>query len=90
MGGQLLQGIKAFYQNASSYVRVDGELSDSFNIKVGVRQGCVMSLWLFNEYMDGVISQMKAKVVAKMELEGEKLWMVTSLFADDPVLFAES
>ena len=48
-----------------------------------------MSPWLFNVYKDGVIKEMKAKVGAKMELEGEKWWMVTSLFADDTVLFAE-
>ena len=93
VGGQLLQGIKAFYQNASACVRIDGELSESFGIRVGVRQGCVMSPWLFNVYMDGVIREMKAKVGkvgAKMELEGENWWMVTSLFADDTVLFAES
>ena len=53
--GQLLPEIKVFYQNVSACVRVDGELSDSFDIKIGVRQGCVMSLWLFNVYMDGVI-----------------------------------
>ena len=30
-----------------------GELSESFGVGVGVRQGCVMLPWLFNIYMDG-------------------------------------
>ncbi len=34
----------------------------SFNVEVGVRQGCVMSPWLFNIYMDGYIREMKVGV----------------------------
>ena len=93
VGGQLLQGIKAFYQGANACVKIGGELSESFCIKTGVRQGCVMSPWLFNVYMDGVIREMKAKsgnVGAKMLEDENEWWMITSLFADDTVLFAES
>ena len=93
VGGQLLDGIKAFYKEASACVRVDGEFSDSFDIRVGVRQGCVMSPWLFNIYIDGVIREMKAKVGkvgARMNLEGVNWCLVASLFADDTVLMAES
>ncbi len=35
-------------------MRVGGEFSESFAVEVGVRQGCVMSPWLFNIFMDGV------------------------------------
>ncbi len=38
VGGELLEGIKAFYKEASACVKVDGELSDSFAIGVGVRR----------------------------------------------------
>ncbi len=62
VGGQLLKGIRSFYENASASVWVNGELSESFNIEVGVRQGCVMSPWLFNIYMDGCIREMKVRV----------------------------
>ncbi len=34
-------------------VKVDEELSDSFAVGVEVRQGCIMSPWLFNIFMDG-------------------------------------
>ena len=93
VGGQLLQGIKSFYQGANACVKINGELSESFCIKTGVRQGCVMSPWLFNVYMDGVIREMKAKsggVGAKMMEEGNEWCMITSLFADDTALFVES
>ncbi len=54
-------------------VKVDGELSDGFAIGVGVRQRCVMSLWLFNIFMDGFMRKMKSKVGkinARMKLNG--------------------
>ncbi len=50
VGGQLMEGIKAFYREANACVKVDGELSNNFAVRVGVRQGCVMSPWLFNPF----------------------------------------
>ncbi len=38
------------------------EKQENIEIKVGLRQGCVMSPWLFNIYMDGIIREMKGKV----------------------------
>ncbi len=55
VGGQLLEGIGSFYETVSASVWVNGELSESFNIEVGVRQGCILSLWLFSIYMGGCI-----------------------------------
>ena len=60
--GQLVAEVKAFYREASACLSVDGELSDSFLILVRLRQGCVMSPWLFNIFMDGCIREMKTKV----------------------------
>ena len=55
-------------------------------IESGVRQGCVMSPWLFNLYMDGVMKEMLGGV------DGEGVRMVVNrrewripclLYADD-------
>ena len=46
--GNLLNVVKAFYRDARTCVRIDGEMGKSFTIKGGVRQGCVMFPWLFN------------------------------------------
>ncbi len=54
-------------------MKIDGELSNSFRVGVRVRQGCVMSPWLFNVFMDGCIREMKAKVGklgARLKLNG--------------------
>ncbi len=74
-------------------MRVNGELSESFKIEVGVRQGCVMSLWLFNIYMDRCIREMKVGVQdlgARLNVRGVEQPMVVCLYADDTVLLAES
>ena len=42
------------YVNGLECVRVKGE-SECFRIDSGVRQGCTMSPWLFNVYMDAVM-----------------------------------
>ncbi len=44
-------------------VKINGETSEHFEIKVGLRQGCVMSPWLFNIYMDGVMREVVVVVV---------------------------
>ncbi len=62
VGGKLLSAIKSFYEKASACVKINGKISEHFEIKVGLRQGCVMSPWLFNIYMDGVMREMKGKV----------------------------
>ncbi len=45
----------SFYVNSRACVRVGNGISDWLVVNVGLRQGCVMSPWLFNLYMDGVV-----------------------------------
>ncbi len=74
VGGKLLSAIKSFYEAASACVKINGETREHFEIKVGLRQGCVMSPW-FNIYMDGVMREVKGKVGevgVKMYNEGRK------------------
>ena len=56
VGGKLLGGIKSMYVDS---VRVNGGVSERFRIDSGVRQGCIMSPWLFNVYMDIVMKKVK-------------------------------
>ena len=53
VGGKLLKAVKILFVGGQACVRVGNELSDWFPVRVGLRQGCVMSPWLFNLYIDG-------------------------------------
>ena len=41
------------------------DASELFPVNVGLRQGCVMSPWLFNVPMDGVVREVNAMVLEK-------------------------
>ncbi len=55
LGGRLLKGVKSFYVNSRACVRLGNDVSDWFPVCVGLWQRCVMSPWLFNVYMGGVV-----------------------------------
>ena len=40
-----------FYVDSSACVRVGDDVSEWFPVNVGLRQGCVLSPWLFNVYI---------------------------------------
>ena len=50
IGGILLRGVESLYVGSKARVRVGNEVSEWFLARVGLRQGCVMSPWLFNLY----------------------------------------
>ena len=53
------------------------------HLNVGLRQGCVMSPWLFNVYMDGVAGEVNVKVLGKglelLNADGSK-FKITSCY----------
>ena len=62
-----------------------------FDVKVGLRQSCVMSPWLFNVYMDSIVREVKRECVEEwLNLQSKRgglHWRVNMLlYADDTVL----
>ena len=53
VGGKLLKAVLSFYVNSRECVRMGNDVSEWFPVNVRLRQGCVMSPWLFNVYMYG-------------------------------------
>ena len=53
VGGKLLKAVQSFYVDSRACVRVGNDMSEWFPANVGLRQGCVMSPWLFNIYIYG-------------------------------------
>ena len=93
IGGRLLQGVKSLYEDSKACVRVGNEVSEWFPVRVGLRQGCVMSPWLFNLFIDGVVREVNARVLGRglKLLDGNDEWEMNQLlFADDTVVVADS
>ena len=94
IGGRLLQAVKSLYVGSKACVRVGSEVSEWFPVRVGLRQGCVMSPWLFNLYIDGVVREVNARVLGrgvKMIGRDDNEWELNQLlFADDTVVVADS
>ena len=94
MEGKLLKAVPSFYVEGRACVQVGMSMSEWFPVNVGLRQGCVMSPWLFDVFMDGVVREVNAGVL----LIGLELLSVNDgrfeinqlLFADDTKLVAES
>ncbi len=65
----------------------------SFNVEVGVRQGCIMSPRLSNIYMYGCIREIEVRVWdlgARLNVRGVEHPVMVGLYAGDTVLLAES
>ena len=73
----LVRSVIGLHEGAKTRVRVDSELSEEFEVKVGMHKGCVLSLFLFAVIMD-VVNELTSNGVLN-EL----------LYADDLVLLSE-
>src|SRR5215469_15902191 len=96
VNGRLLTALKSFYVNSRACVKVDGWVGEMLDVKVGLRQGCVMSPWLFNVDMDSIVREVKREYMEEglnlqSERGGEVQWRVNMLlYADDTVLTGET
>merc|ERR1712002_206763 len=93
--GNFLSAIQSLYEESEAMARVCRKEGDWFSVKVGLRQGCVMSPWLFNIFMDGVMREVREKAgdvgACMQDVRSKREWKVEWLmFADDTVLVSDS
>ena len=84
--GLLIQAVRSLYDRCQSLVCIAGNKSDSFPVRVGLRQGCPLSPILFIIFMDRISR-------CSQGVEGFRfgdLRIASLLFADDVVLLASS
>ncbi|TWW68274.1 R2DM Retrovirus-related Pol polyprotein from type II retrotransposable element [Takifugu flavidus] len=84
--GPLIRAVQSLYQRSRSLVRIASCKSDSFPVRVGLRQGCPLSPVLFITFMDRI--SRRSRGVEGVEFGGRKISSL--LFADDVVLLAPS
>ena len=91
--GKLLKAVQSFYVESRACVRVGNDMSEWFLVNVGLRQGCVMSPWLFNVYICGVVREVNVGVLGKglelLSANGGRFEIKQLLFADDTALVAD-
>ena len=56
----LVRLIESLYENQEAAVRVEGETSEWFNVGKGVRQGCILSPYLFNVYAENIMRNVRS------------------------------
>ena len=59
-----------------------------FGVHKGVRQGCTLSPWLFNVFMDNVVREARKECIRKVVLSTGTVGLL--MFADDMVMMAET
>ena len=72
----LIRTVMALYIEACTVVRTDTGLSESFEVKIGLHQGSVLSPLLFSAVIDVVSSEARSSLPSEF------------LYADDLVLMA--
>ena len=85
VGGKLMKAVQSFYVDSRACVRVGNDATEWFPVNVGLRHGYVMSPWLFNVYMDGVVREVNVGVLWKGV---EPLSANEGMFEKNQVLFA--
>ena len=89
-----MKAVKSFYVDIRDCVWEGNEVSEWFPNNVTVRQCCVMSPWLFNVYVDGVVRGVNVRVLGRrlelLSASGDRFEINQLLFEDDTALVADS
>ena len=88
VSGKLLVAVQSLHEDGWARVRVGGRESSRFRVKSGVRQGCPLSPWLFNIFIDRIVTEARKKFYGSVQLSTGQLEVL--LFADDLVMLAET
>jgi len=84
----LIDLLAKLYKKQLAKVKVAGTLSEWFRVKKGVRQGCVLSPYLFNILAEMVMRETLDGFQGGLQIGGR---MITNLrYADDTILLATS
>ncbi|CAF4650620.1 unnamed protein product [Rotaria sp. Silwood2] len=97
--------LQLLYEDTSAQVRIDDDVSESFVMNTGVRQGCILSPILFNVHVDYIMKQ----IIKQANVQDVKLsyrlgdfWLsgkgngshhvhlLTLMYADDIVIMCDN
>lgn len=87
----ILKVIRSLYNRSSIQFRVNGHLSDSFETRRGVQQGCLLSPVLFNFVLEGAMEKFEslfARLDGTLWVNNRQLLHLD--YADDIVIFSHT
>ncbi len=87
IGGKMLQSLQSLYNNVKYCVRLNGIKSDFFDVKCGLRQGCLLSPLLFNLFINDLAIEIKSLDLGVPVGEDS---ISILLYADDICFIAEN
>ena len=59
--GYLMKNMSSLYNGISVCMRLGSRVGEYFELRSELRQGCVMSQWLFNIFLDRVVRQVNER-----------------------------
>uniref|UniRef100_A0A8D0XID0 RNA-directed DNA polymerase n=2 Tax=Sus scrofa TaxID=9823 RepID=A0A8D0XID0_PIG len=87
--GTLLNIIKAIYDKPTANIILNGEKLKAFSLKSGTRQGCPLSLLLFNIVLEVLATAIRqTKEIKGIHIGREEIKL--SLYTDDMILYIEN
>ncbi len=80
----------SIYENIKVCVRHNNEVSKTFTSHVGVRQGCILSPFLFSFFINELATQIHENCNHGIQLHPDITQLFLLLFADDIILFSST
>ena len=87
ISGLMYKALLSIYDNVRCSVRINGKLTEWFDVRCGLKQGCSLSSILFNLYINDLILKINSLDIG-IEVNGEKVGILA--YADDVVLLTEN
>ena len=88
VGFKFLQALQGIYKDVKGTVRINGRMTQYFDINSGLKQGCLLSPTLFNIYINDFITGIN-DIKEGIRLDGDTCVSVLA-YADDLVLLSTS
>ena len=83
ISGLMYKALLSIYDNVRCSVRINGKLTEWFDVSYGLKQGCSLSSILFNLYINDLTLKINSLDIG-IEINGEKVGILA--YADDVVL----
>ena len=86
LSSKMLRAIFSLYYNVQSCVKVNGNFTDWFDVKSGLKKGCMISSLFFNIFINNLVDEIMKLDVG---INGNDEQIGILLYADDVVFSCE-